>query len=99
MCASRLRTQSTCSMVYVAPPARGLRECILANVLVPTSSTCLQILGTTNDRITKTRMKAANHRKAEASEELRAARGFSAAAAESPHRTRPKGYFKGTRKK
>ena len=57
------------------------------------------ILGTTNDRITKTRMKAANHRKAEASEELRAARGFSAAAAESPHRTRPKGYFKGTRKK
>lgn len=53
-----------------------------------------QILSTTNSRITKTRMKAANHRKTEATEELRAARGFSAEAADSPHRTRPKGYFK-----
>jgi len=58
---------------------------------------CCQILSTTNSRITATRMKSANHRKAEARDELRAARGFSASAAESPHRTRPKGYFKRTK--
>lgn len=43
------------------------------------------VLGESASRITSTRMKAAHHRKKEATAELRAERGFSAAREASPH--------------